>query len=76
VEVVFLVIEVLLMPEALVNVSDNYNRSKVMLFLIYQGRYEDWNDYGIDKYKKTLLIPIKIGMSKIFGYMLENLLNL
>ena len=28
-EVVFLAIEVLLMPEALVNVSDNYNRSKV-----------------------------------------------
>ena len=52
-EVVFLAIEVLLMPEALVNVSDNYNRSKVMLLLNYQGRYEDWNDYGLINIKNA-----------------------
>jgi len=41
------------MPEALVNVSDNYNRSKVMLLLNYQGRYEDWNDYGLINIKNA-----------------------
>ena len=46
---VFPAMEILLMPEALVNVSDNYNRSKVMLLLIYQGRHEDWNDYNNEK---------------------------
>ena len=51
------------MPEALVNVSDNYNRSKVMLLLIYQGRHEDWNDYNNEK---TLPILMKIRMSKNF----------
>ena len=48
-DVVFPAMEILLMPEALVNVSDNYNRSKVMLFLFFQGRHEDWNDYNNEK---------------------------
>ena len=59
------------LTQALVNVSDNYNRSKVAGVFIYKGAGEDWNDYGLVKQKKrSLFCPAEY---PLIGYMLEYL---
>jgi len=56
-----------LLPEALVNVSDNYNRSKVARIFL-KGSGEDWNDYeNLVKIKRSPFCLYKMSLIGYFG---------